>query len=224
MKVAIVLPAYNEENNISRVIDGIKRTMSDYDYEIIVVNDCSSDNTAAVAKKKKVTLINHRTNLGYGGALITGFKKAQKANIIATLDSDGQHDPAELISLIEPIRSNEADVVIGSRFLDSKTKFPFYRKMGILFFTGLTNLLFGLNVTDCQSGLRAYKSEVLRNIALKDHGMGISLETLAKITRKGYRITEVPSMCDYSRVHYSKNPISHGASLLKSIFVYYFEK
>ncbi|MFH0979313.1 MAG: glycosyltransferase family 2 protein [Candidatus Woesearchaeota archaeon] len=228
MKIAVVLPAYNEERSIGRVIDGVRhsfsRTLPNHSLEIIVVNDCSTDKTSAVALKKKVTLVNHSENTGYGGALITGFNSAKNSDIIVTLDSDGQHDPEELAMLLVPIFDKKADIVIGSRFLDGSTSFPLYRKLGILGFTALTNLLFGLNVTDCQSGLRAYRSSVVRSLHLKDTTMGISLEILAKVARRNYRVVEVRSRCDYSRARHSTGPISHGACLLKSLFVHYLEK
>jgi glycosyltransferase involved in cell wall biosynthesis len=226
MKIAIVLPAYNEEKSIGRVIDGIKSVMigSRYGFSIIVVNDCSTDKTAAIVRQKKVTLVNHVFNKGYGGALITGFKYAQDSDVIVTLDSDGQHDPKEILSLIRPIVDCKADVVIGSRFLNRKTQFPLYRKFGIFIFTKVTNIMFGLNVSDCQSGLRAYRGLVLRKIRLDNKDMGISLEIIVKLAKRGYRIAEVPSVCDYSKAHYSKNPVSHGINLLKSLLKCYFEK
>jgi glycosyltransferase involved in cell wall biosynthesis len=226
MKVVIVLPAYNVEEQVGTVIDGIRAVMFGCDYGIVVVNDCSSDATSRIAEEMDVKVINHATNKGYGSTLMTGFNAALKmhADIVITMDADGQHNPLGLASLIEPIGSAKADVVVGSRFLNGQSGCPLYRELGIRFFTAMTHLLFGVKVSDCQSGLRAYRAEVIKNIRLQDHDMGISLETLIRIRKEQYLIGEVPIVCNYANVRHSKNPISHGASLLKSLVVCYFEK
>ncbi|HDK41054.1 MAG TPA: glycosyltransferase family 2 protein, partial [Nitrospirae bacterium] len=131
----VIIPAYNEEKVIGSVLEGIKKTGPVYD--ILVVDDGSSDRTAEMARESGVKVISHLFNLGYGAALQTGYKYALRKgyDTIVQLDGDGQHDPAYISALLDAINSNEADVVLGSRFLDEGVyDIPFIRKTGMKVF------------------------------------------------------------------------------------------
>ena len=213
-KVAIGLPAFNEEKNIASVILQLKKK-----YELIIVcDDGSSDLTAAIAEKMGALVVKHEKNLGYGGAIRSLFSKAceLECDIFVTFDSDGQHVVSEIENIIEPIQKNEADIVIGSRFLGSTKDLPKYRKIGIKTITGLTNTLTGANITDAQSGFRAYSKNVLNEISPTESGMGISTEILIKSSKKQMRISEIPITINYEDNTHSQEPISHGTSVVFS--------
>ena len=213
-KVAIGLPAFNEEKNIASVILQLKKK-----YELIIVcDDGSSDLTAAIAEKMGALVVKHEKNLGYGGAIRSLFSKAceLECDIFVTFDSDGQHVVSEIENVIEPIQKNEADIVIGSRFLGSTKDLPKYRKIGIKTITGLTNTLTGANITDAQSGFRAYSKNVLNEISPTESGMGISTEILIKSSKKQMRISEIPITINYEDNTHSQEPISHGTSVVFS--------
>ena len=213
-KVAIGLPAFNEEKNIASIILQLKKK-----YELIIVcDDGSSDLTAAIAEKMGAIVVKHEKNLGYGGAIRSLFSKAceLECDIFVTFDSDGQHVVSEIENIIEPIQKNEADIVIGSRFLGSTKDLPKYRKIGIKTITGLTNTLTGANITDAQSGFRAYSKKVLNEISPTESGMGISTEILIKSSKKQMRISEIPITINYEDNTHSQEPISHGTSVVFS--------
>ena len=213
-KVAIGLPAFNEEKNIASIILQLKKK-----YELIIVcDDGSSDLTAAIAEKMGALVVKHEKNLGYGGAIRSLFSKAceLECDIFVTFDSDGQHVVSEIENIIEPIQKNEADIVIGSRFLGSTKDLPKYRKIGIKTITGLTNTLTGANITDAQSGFRAYSKNVLNEISPTESGMGISTEILIKSSKKQMRISEIPITINYEDNTHSQEPISHGTSVVFS--------
>ena len=213
-KIAIGLPAFNEEKNIASIILQLKKK-----YELIIVcDDGSSDLTAAIAEKMGALVVKHEKNLGYGGAIRSLFSKAceLECDIFVTFDSDGQHVVSEIENIIEPIQKNEADIVIGSRFLGSTKDLPKYRKIGIKTITGLTNTLTGANITDAQSGFRAYSKKVLNEISPTESGMGISTEILIKSSKKQMRISEIPITINYEDNTHSQEPISHGTSVVFS--------
>ncbi|WP_369425456.1 glycosyltransferase family 2 protein, partial [Methanothrix sp.] len=147
-----ILPAFNEETSIGSVVL-LTRMYVD---RVIVVDDGSSDRTAEVARLAGAEVIRHPTNMGKGAALRTGFMAAEGADVIVTLDSDGQHDPADIPRLIQPVLHGEADMVNGSRYLRGNRKdTPLYRRVGQRVLDMATNLDSGLRVTDSQSGFRA---------------------------------------------------------------------
>ena len=141
------------------------------------------------------------------------------ADIAITLDADGQHDPKFIPNLIEPILQNEADIVIGSRFLGG-SEMPKYRELGVKTITKLANLTTKLRITDAQSGFRAYSKKALQEIApkLSEHGMGISLQILTLINEKNLTVKEVPIIIKYDVEEPStKNPVTHGIELILTI-------
>ena len=150
----VCIPAYNEENHIK---DVIKNSLLHVD-GVVVCDDGSTDNTAKIAKDAGAVVISHTKNQGYGAAITTLFDYARKENaqIMITLDGDGQHDPNHIPLLIDTIIKHDVDVVIGSRFLDDETKISNYRKAGIKIITSASNYGTNFKVTDTQSGFRAY--------------------------------------------------------------------
>ena len=219
MKIIIGIPAFNEEKNIARIIT----ELSNISDEIIVCNDGSTDLTSKIAEKMGAVVINHEKNLGYGGAIRSIFLKAKEiqGDVLVTFDADGQHRVEDIQQVLDPIINNNADLVIGSRFLDeSEKEVPQYRKIGIKVITKITNTTIKKQLTDSQSGFRAYSKEVLNNLNLSELGMGISTEILIKASSKDFRILEVPIKIIYSGDTSTHNPISHGSSVILSTIKY----
>ena len=214
LNITIGLPAYNEEKNIASIILKLKNKVD----TIIVCDDGSTDLTGKIAKELGVIVIEHEKNLGYGGSIQSIFLKAKEMNadILVTFDADGQHDIEDIQKVIDPILKKEADIVIGSRFIKEniKSKVPGYRKIGIQAITKLTNISINENLTDSQSGFRAYNNKVINEIYPSEQGMGISTEILIKAARKKLVISEVPIKISYEGDTSTHNPVSHGASVV----------
>ena len=218
LKITIGIPAYNEEKNIASVITKLKKITN----SIIVCDDGSSDMTSKISKNLGAVVISHKKNMGYGVAINSIFQKSKEMNsdLLVTFDADGQHRIEDIEKVIEPIKNNDADLVIGSRFLDKKSHVPNYRKIGIKVITQVTNASIKKKLTDSQSGFRAYNQRVLSQISPSDVGMGISTEILIKSSSKGLRITEVPITVLYEGDTSTHNPVSHGTSVLISTIKY----
>ncbi len=214
MKITIGLPAYNEEKNIASVITKLKKITD----SIIVCDDGSSDMTSEISKNLGAVVISHKKNMGYGAALRTIFQKSVEldSDILVTFDADGQHRIEDVNKILQPLENNEADVVIGSRFLDNESKIPNYRKIGIKVITKVTNASLKKKLTDSQSGFRAYNKQALTQISPSEMGMGISTEILIKASSKGLRIAEIPITVLYHDNTSTHNPVSHGTSVLVS--------
>ena len=215
MEIVVGIPAFNEEKNIASIILKLKKITN----KIIVCNDGSSDLTNKIAEELGVIVINHSENLGYGAAIRSIFLKAKEMNsdILVTFDADGQHQIEDIQKVVEPILKKEADIVIGSRFLEvNKNEIPSYRKFGIKTITKLTNMSINENLTDSQSGFRAYNNQVINEIHPTDQGMGISTEILIKSSQKKFLIVEVPIKISYEGDTSTHDPISHGASVILS--------
>ena len=219
MKTIIGIPAYNEEKNIAKIIINSK----EFADQIIVCDDGSTDSTVAIAESLGAIVIKHPKNLGYGSAIHSIFLKAKEINadILVTVDADGQHRTQDITKVIEPIKKGDADLIIGSRFLGvSEEKIPEYRKIGIKIITKVTNSSLKNKITDSQSGFRAYSKKVISELNVSDMGMGISTEILIKSSSLGFRIAEVPIKILYDGDTSTHNPISHGTSVLFSTVKY----
>ena len=218
MKIVIGIPAFNEEKNIAGILIKLKKISQ----HVIVCDDGSNDLTAKIAEELDAIVIQHKKNLGYGSAIKSIFLKAHEVNadVLVTFDADGQHRIEDISTILEPIKKNIADVVIGSRFLNTNQEIPKYRKIGIQTITKLTNITGGTKITDSQSGFRAYNKKILENIRPTEIGMGISTEILIKTQRSGYKITEVPIVILYEGDTSTHNPISHGTSVIFSTLKY----
>jgi glycosyltransferase involved in cell wall biosynthesis len=217
-RVIVCIPAYNESKNVALII---KKAMR-YATEVIVCDDGSSDNTGEVAREAGATVIEHPVNRGYGAAISTLFQiaKEKEADVMVTLDSDGQHDPDKIPDVISPILKDGVDLVIGSRFLmlQEKDRIPAYRSFGIKTITRLAQVASYSNLTDAQSGFRAYSRNSLAKINLFEEGMAVSTEILLRAKEKSMRIAEVPITINYDVERSSThNPISHGIGVLYSL-------
>ncbi len=219
MKIIIGIPAFNEEKNIASIITKLMNITD----SIIVCNDGSSDLTSEIAEKMGAAVINHKKNLGYGAAIRSIFLKAKEldGDILVTFDADGQHRIEDIENVTTPIINQEAELVIGSRFLDdSEKEVPQYRKVGIKVITKITNASIKEKLTDSQSGFRAYSKKVVDELNPSELGMGISTEILIKASSKNFKIVEVPIKILYSGDTSTHNPISHGSSVILSTIKY----
>ena len=219
-KIVVGIPAYNEEKTIGGIVRRVRALGLVED--VVVVDDGSSDDTAAVAEAAGASVLRHKINIGAGGATRTCFDAARKrgATLLVTLDGDGQHNPDEIPDVIAPILNNGADIVIGSRFLKIDNEVPLHRSLGIRFITFLCNLGSKARVTDAQSGFRAYGEETLRCLTIMDRGFGFSIETLIQARGKGLTIAEVPVSCIYNSASHTRSPLVHGPIVAVSVLKY----
>ncbi|MDD3051747.1 MAG: glycosyltransferase family 2 protein [Candidatus Cloacimonetes bacterium] len=189
-KILIVIPAYNEAENIPELIETIRKTLT---VDFIIINDCSTDNTADIIKT--LNHINLPINLGIGGTVQTGLLYALKHNydIAVKMDGDGQHPASEMSKLLEPIRSNQADVVIGSRFLTPEPNFrsTFLRRKGIFIFRIVNKFLIKQTITDNTFGFRAYNKRAIEFLAYNYPGDYPEPEEVVLLGRNSFRIKEV---------------------------------
>jgi len=201
MKLVAIMPAFNEEKAIKEVILKLKN----YVDQVIVVDDGSEDNTSQVAIESGATVYRHAINRGLGGALGTGIKAAllNGADVMITVDADGQHDPEEIHKMANPIINGGADVVIGSRFL-VRQPMPLFRRMGIPFFNIVALLLHGIRSTDSLSGMRAFSRMAAQKIEIRTNGMEASLEILKEVQDNRLRLKEVPIKAIYTDYSSSK--------------------
>ncbi|MDP2218007.1 MAG: glycosyltransferase family 2 protein [Methanolobus sp.] len=216
-RVIAAMPAFNEEKYIAKTVLGCKP----YVDEVVVVNDGSEDATAMIATACGATVIYHDVNLGYGAAINTCFETARKiqARAMVIIDSDGQHDPSEIARVLHPILKGEADVSIGSRFMEGhKVKIPLYRKVGMKVLDTATNQGSGVKLTDTQSGFRAYSNAAINEIMIGNSGMSAGSEILMQIKDHNLKVKEVPITCRYDIEDTSThNPVVHGVKVLSSI-------
>jgi hypothetical protein len=215
------IPAYNEEKTIARVVLGAQK----HAHIVVVCDDGSSDLTGEIAARLGAVVVRHERNSGYGAALQSLFKRARELNadVLVTLDADGQHDPAQIPLLVKPIEEGVAGVVLGSRFKDKNgaDDMPKYRQFGVKVITKLTNGNGKHGVSDAQSGFRAYSKRALEHLSMSENGMGASVELLRAISKSGLKVCEVPISCKYAgstgEKTSSKNPLSHGVGLIMSL-------
>ena len=215
MKITVGIPAYNEEKNIASVISKLKK----YADTIIVCDDGSDDLTGEISQQLGAIVIKHVKNKGYGAAISSLFLKAKEleSDVFVTFDADGQHRIEDIAEVVEPIKNKEADLVIGSRFLNTKSEeMPNYRKVGIKIITKVTNLSIKEKLTDSQSGFRAYSKKSLQEILPADEGMGVSTEILIKASNLELKIAEVPIQVHYGEDTSTHDPVSHGTEVILS--------
>lgn len=213
--IVIGIPAYNEEKTIASIILKLQKVAD----KVIICNDGSSDLTGEIAEKLGAIVINHPKNLGYGAGIRSIFLKSKEldADILVTFDADGQHRVEDIANVVAPLQKNEADIVIGSRFMGKNDEnVPKYRKAGIKTINNLTNTSTDLKISDTQSGFRAYSKKVLQEIIPSEYGMGVSTEILIKANKKGFKINEVPIVVLYEGDTSTHHPVSHGLSVLLS--------
>jgi glycosyltransferase involved in cell wall biosynthesis len=192
-ELTIVVPAYNEAGTLETVVERLRELP--FELQIIVVDDCSSDDTAAIAERLAgVELVRHDVNRGKGAALRSAFAEA-RGRIIVIQDADLEYDPVDIPELVAPIRAGVADAVFGSRLIGGRPQRAhlFWHKVGNRALSLLTNVLYNTTLSDMETGYKAFTLEVLRSIEpLYESDFRIEPELTAKICRGGFRIYEVP--------------------------------
>jgi len=210
------IPAFNEEHIIEQVI----KNTSKYVDKVIVCDDGSTDHTLIKAKQSGAHVIQHKENLGKGAALQSLFQYARdfNADVMVTLDGDGQFLSEEIPKLLQPILDDKSDIVIGNRF-DTKTDMPSYRKMGNKFFDKITNLASDLTFQDTQSGFRSYSKKAITSIDFVINGFGADSEILIDASKKGLRVTDEKITVIYNTggKTSTKNPVTHSGDILGTL-------
>ena len=231
-RVCVVVPAYNEATVIADVIRSAKQVFAKakgFSIDIVVVNDGSKDNTSEEALKGGATVIDHVLNSGAGGATLTGLAYARhnSYDIAATMDADGQHSPEDVLNGIKQLDRDDSGLLIGSRLINSEgmSKTKVLGNKGLSF---ITKLLFGINVTDSQSGLRIYSRNAIENLDWKTTGYEFCSEMIWRARQLNLSIAEYPIEAIYTDYSMSKgqnnwNAINIVKRLFKQRFVEFFE-
>jgi glycosyltransferase involved in cell wall biosynthesis len=195
VKISIVIPCYNEKDTIERIVEAV-RSAAIESREIIVVDDCSEDGTKAVLEQKVSEIVDriiyHPVNRGKGASLRSGFAAAT-GEIILVQDADLEYSPDDYPVLLEPLLSGKADAVFGSRFMGGRPHrvLFFWHMAGNRFLTLLSNMFTNLNLTDLETGYKAFKAPVIKSIQIEEDRFGVEPEITAKLARMGCRIYEV---------------------------------
>ena len=211
--IVAAVPAFNEEATIARVVIGSSKHVD----KVVVCDDGSSDMTGEIAERLGAEVVRHERNLGKGAAIrsLFDFAKRLGADIVVTIDADGQHDPGEIPKLIEPILTGKADIVIGSRSIKGG-EMPRYRSIGRRALDQATVAAGHVKVADTQSGFRAYTKDAVQSLEVTEYGIGVDSEILMKAG--DLRLAEVPVGCKYKGVKGSTyNPATHALSVLGTI-------
>jgi len=215
MKIACIIPAYNEEKNIVTAIQEVQPFVD----EVVVVDDGSSDQSASLAQAAGATVLRHIINRGQGAALRTGTQYALEtgADIIIHFDADNQFHAEEIPSLLEPLRHQEADAVLGSRFLEKRSQLPWDKRYIIMPLARLVNrLFFGVRLSDPQSGFRALSRKTASQIQITNDGMAHCSEILYQLFKYRQRIKEVPITVTY---HHYGQKFSGGLKIISDLII-----
>jgi glycosyltransferase involved in cell wall biosynthesis len=221
-RVCIIIPAYNEAAVIESVLKDAQKTFktSPHDISIVVINDCSKDDTSARAIKTRVTVIDHVLNMGAGGATATGLRYAEKNgfDVAVTMDADGQHDSGDVLKGINHLMKTKSDLLIGSRLIDS-TGMSRVKVLGNRGLSFITLVLFGIRSTDSQSGLRVFSKNALDHLYWKASGYEFASEMLWRARQLGLVTDEFPIKAIYTDYSKSKGQSNWNAiNIVKSLF------
>jgi len=219
-KILVAMPAYNEEKYIGSLVTKAR----EYADEVLIVDDGSTDGTPEVARLAGATVIQHKENKGYGAAVQSILAEAKRIapDILVLLDADSQHNPGEIPRLVEPI-SQGFDLVIGSRKL-LRDNIPLYRRIGQGVISYFCYILSGEKLSDSESGFRVFSRKAVGMLELREDGMSVSAETIAKAAEKGLKITEIPISITYTRDGSTLNPVRHGFGVLSRIIAMILER
>jgi len=219
-KIAILIPAYNEAENVGVVLDQIPAEVCGVRTEVLVVDDGSRDGTGDVAAEHGALVARHVTNRGGGAALRTGYRLMVEsgAEIVVTLDADGQHRPDQMERLVKPILDGEVDVAHGSRVLGQADRNHFARELGIVFFNRLVSFITRTHVTDCSNGYRAVRTTVLPQLVLRQEQFHTS-EFMIEAIKRGIPAREVPITVEQRLHGHSKKPavLRYGVGFANAI-------
>lgn len=219
--IFVVVPAYNEEKSIGRVIRGLLR--EGY-LNTVVVDDGSTDKTAVEAASAGATVLRHIINRGQGAALQTGndFALNQGAEVVVHFDADGQFNPRDVAEAVAALEKNGADAVFGSRFLDNRSHLPFLKRFFLLPASRvLNNILTGANLTDVHNGFRVLSRSALQKIRITQDRMAHNSEIVASVKKLGLKYIEIPVEVSYSE--YGQG-ITGGLWILWDIFISFLTK
>lgn len=220
MKIFVVVPAYNEEKTIAKVISDLMNM----GFEIVVVDDGSCDDTYSIVssiikERKKGFLCKHLLNRGLGAALRTGIEASlmEDPDVIVTFDADGQHDPLDILKVSKPIIDNEADVAVGKRNFN---EMPSSKKIGNQIMNLITLIFYGIQVNDSQSGLRAFNRKAAETIVINARDYGVSSEIIGEVKRHNLRLNEVPIKTIYTDYSMTKGTnTSEGLKILAKLIM-----
>lgn len=212
-----IIPAFNEEKSIANIIQETKK----YTNEVLVVDDHSTDNTGKIARLHGAIVVCHSGNKGVGAAMKTGIAYARKIepNVVITIDADGQHRPEDIPRLIQPIITEEADLVLGSRFLHRQpANMSQIKRIGNRLITFMTNLLAGVKLTDTQTGFRAFNRKALLSLDLVSD-FTYTQEMILVLCHRGFRCAEVPVQMQTRKYGRSKVVSKIGVYALKALMI-----
>jgi glycosyltransferase involved in cell wall biosynthesis len=212
--VVVAIPAYNEDRYIGSLVLKLRAQSR----QVLVIDDGSGDATAEIAEAAGATVIRHPHNMGKTAAVETAFDQARHmgADALVLLDGDSQHDPAEIDALVEPIFSNGADMVVGSRFAGVRSVIPRWRVAGQHALTLATNIGSGLHLTDTESGYRAFSRRALEEMRFNARGFALEPATQFEAKARGWSVVEVPISVHYE-IPMKRNPVWHGIGQLDAI-------
>ncbi|MBN1261361.1 MAG: glycosyltransferase family 2 protein [Anaerolineae bacterium] len=212
--VVTIIPAYNEERFIGSIVLAARQ----YTPTVIVVDDGSADQTAAIAEAAGALVVRHEHNRGKGVALNTGFRKARElcATAVVTIDGDGQHMASELPAVLAPVLKGAADIVVGSRYLEPHSSVPRHRIWGHRAFNLLTNIASGVSSTDSQSGFRAFSAKAVEAITFSSKGFSVESEMQFLAQDFGLKFAEVPITIKYQDKP-KRSVITHGLLVLNGL-------
>ncbi|NCN22143.1 glycosyltransferase family 2 protein [Candidatus Falkowbacteria bacterium] len=220
LKIACVIPAWNEEKNIAQVIKNVRPFVD----KIIVIDDASKDATSKLAEEAGAYVIRHLINRGQGAALQTGNDYALNLgiDIIVHFDGDNQFLAEEIKDMIAPIIKNEADIVFGSRFLEKKANLPLFKRLIIYpLAQAFTRLILGIKLSDPQNGFRAMTRQTAEKIRIMNREMAHNSEIQTKAFSYKLRVAEVPITVIY---HHFGQKLSGGFKIIKDLFIYKLSK